>query len=249
MKKSITLYLCLWLASIVAYSQNDTIQQGTTNKIIVSGAISATNNGISLVPAFSLEKPATIFDLAVRKNKFSFEPQLAFGLEDAKPWYFVFWLKYKLIESSKFNLGVGVHPGFLFSTSYLNVGGITKEYFTTARFFVGAIAPSYSLSKKVSIGIYYQLSRGYNIDLRQSQFLGINGNFSDLGLGGGLYVKINPQIYYLKNDNLDGFYANTSITLSKKGFPFSISSLLNKKLNSDIPSKNFIWNTTLSYTF
>lgn len=218
-------------------------------KTLVSGAIAVTNNGISLVPAFSLEKPAAVFDLYVKRNKFSFEPELAFGFKDAKPWYFVFWVRYKLIESSKFNLGVGFHPGFLFSTINLMENGINKEYFTTARFFVGAITPTYNLSKDISIGGYYQYSRGYNIDLRQSQFIGANCNFSNVRFGNKFFMKASPQVYYLKNDNLDGFYANASITIAKRNFPFSTSTLLNTKLKSDIPSKNFIWNVSFTYSY
>ncbi len=54
------------------------------------GAVSVTNNGISLVPTFSLGKPAVIFDMVVGKRKLSFEPQLRFAL-DGKPWSFLFW--------------------------------------------------------------------------------------------------------------------------------------------------------------
>jgi hypothetical protein len=146
-------------------------------------------------------------------------------------------------------MGVGFHPGFLFSTTNLVVNGVNQEYFTTARFFVGALSPTYNFSKDVSVGVYYQYARGYNIDLKQSHFLGANCNFSNIGLGQTLYMKATPQVYYLKNDDKDGFYVNASITLAKRDLPLSISTLLNKKLNSDIESKNFIWNITLTYSY
>jgi hypothetical protein len=213
----------------------------------VSGAVTITDNGISLVPAFTLDKPAAIFDLAVRKNKFSFEPEWAFDF-NSKPWYFVFWFRYKLVESSRFNMGVGFHPGFLFSATNTLVNGINNQYLTTSRFFVEELTPSYAISEKVSIGVYYQHSQGFNNILRQSHFVGLNSNFSGISLGDKFYMKAIPEIYYLKNDEKDGFYATSTFTFAKKDFPFSISSVINKKLSSTIPSKDFLWNFSLTYS-
>jgi hypothetical protein len=55
----------------------------------LNGAVTVTNNGISLIPTFTLGKPAVIFDLSIGK-RVSFDPQLRFALE-GKPWSFVFW--------------------------------------------------------------------------------------------------------------------------------------------------------------
>jgi hypothetical protein len=57
-------------------------------QVAVSGAVSVTNKGISLIPSFTLGRPAAIFDLAVRKGDLGFEPQFRFGL-DGKPWSFL----------------------------------------------------------------------------------------------------------------------------------------------------------------
>ena len=243
MKKT-SLLLLIVLTRLMVYSQ-----EADSIRTQVSGAVSLTNNGISLVPAFSLEKPALLFDLAVKRKRFSFEPQLAFGVEDAKPWYFVFWLRYKLVEARKFKLDLGVHPGFLFSTIRLPENGVSKEYFTTSRFFVGALTPTYTITPNISVGAYYQHARGYNSDIRQSDFAGLNLNFSDIPLGARYYLKAVPQVYYLKNDDQDGYYLNTNVSAHKRDFPFSVSALLNKKLRSEIPSDDFLWNLTVSWSF
>lgn len=259
MKKN-TLLFFLMHFNLVAFSQIadsikkvesafDSLQKTSTKKTLVSGAVTVTNNGISLVPAFSLGKPAAIFDMAVRRNKFSFEPQLAFGFKDAKPWYFVFWLKYKFVETPKFNMDMGFHPGFVFSTTNLVVNGINKEFFTTQRFFVGALTPNYTVSKTFSIGGYYQYARGYNSDLKQSYFFGLNCNLSNIGLGDKFYMKALPQFYYLKNDDKDGFYISTEFTLAKKDFPLSVSTMVNKKFRSDIPGDDFLWNLSLRFSY
>jgi hypothetical protein len=50
-----------------------------------SGSASVTNNGISIVPSFSLGKPAAIFNLSLTKKRFSVEQDLRFSLA-GKPW-------------------------------------------------------------------------------------------------------------------------------------------------------------------
>lgn len=242
--KKITILFFLLLLNLIAFSQHK-----DSTKTLVAGAISVTSNGISLVPAFSLEKPAAIFDLTVKKNKVSFEPQLAFGFEDAKPWYFIFWLKYKLIEKSKFKFDIGFHPGFVFSTTNIVENGIPKEYFTTQRFFVVALIPSYTVSEKFSVGGYYHHALGYNSSLKDADFLSLSCNFSNISLGNKFFMKAVPQIYYVRMDDQTGYYLSSEITLSKKGIPFSISTLVNEKIDSEIPGDNFIWNLTLKYSF
>ena len=179
----------------------------------------------------------------------SFEPQLAFSIEDAKPWYFIFWLRYKLVETSKFKMGVGFHPGFVFSTNNLVNNGITKEYFTAARFFVAELTPNYFLSKNISVGLYYLHSRGFNSDLKQLNFLGFNSNFSNIKLIDKFFMRLVPQIYYLKADDKDGVYITSTVTLAKRGFPLTLSSIVNKKLQSNIPSDDFVWNISLAYSY
>ncbi|PQV59874.1 hypothetical protein CLV53_113100 [Sediminibacterium magnilacihabitans] len=243
MKKTLLLFFLLHF-SLLGFSQKT-----DSTKTLVTGSVSVTNNGISTVPTFSLEKPAAIFNLSVRRNRFSFEPELAFGFKDAKPWYFVFWFRYKLVETAKFNMGVGFHPGFVFSTTNILDNGVNKEYFTTSRFFVGELTPSYALSKNTSIGFNYLHARGYNSDLRQLNFLGLSCNFSNIGLGNRFFIKAVPQVYYLKTDDTDGVYLTSTFTFAKRGCPFSVSSVMNKTLRTTIPGDDFLWNISLTYSY
>jgi hypothetical protein len=242
MKKVVLLLALLYYSAVVFAQGTDTIKKN------VSGAVTATSNGISLVPAFTLDKPAAIFDLAVRKNRFSFEPEWAFDFT-AKPWYFVFWLRYKLIETSKFNMGVGFHPGFVFTPTNFVINGVDNEYLKTSRYFVEELAPTYAISDKFGIGIciYYQHSQGFNSVLRQSHFVGLNCNFSYINLGNKFYMRTIPEVYYLKNDKNDGVYFTSAFAFGKKNLPFSISSVINAKLRSTIPGQDFLWNVSLTY--
>ena len=93
---------------------NGFCQDNTPKKLIeISGKAHLTNNGISLIPTFSLEKPATIFDFSFSSNKISFDPELSFSLK-GKPWFFLFWWRYKIINNKKFNLKLGINPSLDF---------------------------------------------------------------------------------------------------------------------------------------
>lgn len=244
-KKAILFITLLQVPQLIFAQKIDS----TKAHINVSGAITATNNGISLIPTFSLGKPATIFDVFVRKNRFSFDPQLRFAIKDAKPWSFIFWLHYKLVETSKFKMSIGAHPSTVFNTTNAVVNGVSKDLITVRRFFAGELTPTYFLSKNVSLGIYYLYSRGLGDASKNTNFVALGCNFSKIKLGGDFNLKFNPQIYYLQIDKNNGYYATSSFTLSNQKFPISISSIINKKLKSSIPSSDFVWNVSLIYSF
>lgn len=62
--------------------------------------------------------------------------------------------------------------------------------------------------------------------------------------------KVAPQFYYLKQDERDGFYVTSKLTLAKRNFPLSISAIINKTIQTDITAgKNFVWNESLIYSF
>jgi hypothetical protein len=86
--------------------------QGTDTTRVPSffqGQITATNNGISLIPKFSLNRPAVFLDLSMGLGRLSFDPMFRFGL-NGKPWAFVFWFRYKRFAHPKFTASVGAHP-------------------------------------------------------------------------------------------------------------------------------------------
>jgi hypothetical protein len=230
----------------LSFSQKTDNLKPKTN---VSGAISITNNGLSFIPTFMLGKPATIFDLVIKKKRFSFEPQFRFAIEDIKPWSFVFWLRYKLIQSQKFTMSVGAHPSTVFGNTTAIVNGISKELITVRRFLAGELTPNYHFSKNFSLGVYYLYSHGLADATKNTNFVALNCNLSNIKLGGDFFMQIIPQIYYLKLDKEDGYYGTSTFTLSKQNFPLSISSIVNKKFRSNIVSKDFVWNLSLIYHY
>lgn len=213
------------------------------------GTASVTHNGISLVPSFSLGEPAAIFDVKMTKGKFSFEPDMRFALE-GKPWSFLFWFRYKAIQKQRFSLRIGAHPALNFRTVNVIRNGANEELIESRRFLASEIVPNYKISDKVSVGMYYLRGKGFDEGLRSSDFLTVNASFTNLSISEKLYFNVSPQAYYLRLDDKTGYYVVAFITLEKKDFPLSISSILNKAINTQIvPEDDFIWNISLNYSF
>lgn len=242
---AVLMVVAFMISTPLLAQQPDSLKQTS----IFRGAITATNNGISLLPTFSLGKPAVIFDLAMGR-RLTFEPQLRFAME-GKPWSFIFWWRYKVIAQSKFKLNVGAHPSLVFQTNTVILNGVTRDVMTSQRYLAAEIVPNYYLTKNTSIGIYYLQSHGFEPDATQNTyFFTVNANFSYIPISGDYFLRFNPQVFYLKMDNHDGYFYTATITAARKNFPLSVSSILNKRITSDIAaSKDFIWNLSLVYSF
>ena len=228
-------------------------QKADSTKVVnhISGAVTLTNNGISLIPTFSLGKPATVLDFSAGRKRLSFDPQLRFALEDGKPWSFVFWVRYKLIQNDKFKLGIGTHPAVVFNTTTAVVNGTSKELLTAKRYWASEIASIYTVSKNVRVGLYYLYGYGISADAsRNTHFLGLNASFLHVKLSDQFFLKFNPQVFYLKIDANDGFFLSETVTLAKRNFPFSLSSIATKTLTTNLAGvKDFVWNVNLIYAF
>ena len=212
------------------------------------GNIQVTNNGISLVPTFSLGDPALLFDLKFVKGRHSFEPDMRFALE-GKPWAFIFWYRYQAVSSGKFSLRVGAHPAINFRTIDVVKDGEAAQVIQARRYLAAEVSPSYALGQGVRVGMYYLTAVGFDEGTRRTHFLTLNAGFSDVPLGRKLYAVISPQVYYLRMDQDDGLYANATLTLALRNFPLSLGSILNQEITSRIDSEAFNWNLSLIYNF
>jgi hypothetical protein len=229
------------------FSQNTDTTKVTSS---FAGVIAVTNNGISLIPTFSLGKPAITFDMAMGKRKLSFEPKFQFALE-GKPWGFFFWWRYKLVNTSRFFVRIGAHPALAFSTEPVLTKGVSKETMIAQRFLAGELSPNYFVSKNISLGLYYLYSYGIDNEyIRNTHLLMFNINFSSIKLSNQLFISYMPQVYYLRINSNNGFNFTSSLTLGRRNFPLSLSAFINKTIQSNISgSKNFIWNVSLIYAY
>lgn len=247
---SIKVYVLLLTLSCVLMPQKGLAQEKDgSGQLTFRGNTSITQNGISLIPSFSLNDPALLFDLKFAKDRLSFEPDMRFALR-GKPWSFIFWLRYKAIQKERFSLRVGAHPALNFRTINVLRNGTSEELLESRRYIAGELAPSFKISDRVSVGIYYLHGRGFDDGVKQTNFVTFNSSFKKLYISQQFYFNISPQVYYLRTDDLVGYYVNGLIELAKDGFPLSITSLLNKALDTEIvPEDDFIWNISLVYTF
>lgn len=211
------------------------------------GQINATNNGISLIPTFSLGKPAVLFDLNIGKGRLSFDPMIRFGM-NGKPWTFVFWWRYKLIQQKKFTLGLGAHPSVVFRDISVVNNGVVKDYLVAQRYFAWEASPTYVINKNASLGMYYLGSKGLTKDIVQNTtFLAVRGVVNNIKISERFSFGIIPQAYYLKMDDKDGTYVNATINLYKKNFPISLNAIASKAIKTEIAGKDFLWSVGLVY--
>lgn len=242
------LLICILLiASLSCFSQT-----GDSTKVIhhFSGSVNVTNNGISLIPSFSLGRPATILLMSFGGERFSIDPDIRFGL-DGKPWTFLFWARYKLATEGRFRMHTGVHLGMNYRTTQLRLNGAETENIIVRRYLAGELAPSYIVAKNISIGTYYLYSRGIDAGaVKNTHFITLNSNFSRIPITRQFYLRVSPQVFHLSQDRNTGQYFTSVFTLAKNNFPLSFSYFINKTIRTNIPgSKDFIWSLSLVYSF
>ena len=242
----------LLLLIIINFSHLAFSQKADSTKAVsqFGAVVTVTSKGISMVPNLSLGKPAVIFDLSVGKRRLSFEPSLRFALE-GKPWSFLFWWRYKLLQTDKFRIILGAHPALSFKTYSFLIDEATEEHMVVRRYLAGELAPGYFLSKDISIGMYLLYSYGIEEELtKNNTMISVRGSFSNIRLSDQLYMRFNPQIYYLYMDNIDGFYINSTLTFARRNFPVSVSAMINNPIKTNIDAGDeFLWNVSLIYSF
>jgi hypothetical protein len=249
----ILLGFCLFLLFATAHLSFS--QEESSGKVYhFNGNISITNNGFSFIPTFSLGKPATIADLSIGGKRFSFDPQFRFDLNGLKPWSFIFIWRYKLIQADKLQLITGVHlPAISFLRQTIDVNGVSVEQIYTQRWITPELTLTYKLADKITVGTYYihgiSLEKEGQTD--HTDFLSLRMRLGNVRITGNWYFRWDPQIYYIRMDELDGFFTAQSITLGNNKFPVSLSTLMNISMESDneIPTKAFDWNISLVYSF
>lgn len=242
----LTVAVLLLMVSSIASAQT----KDSTKRIYhAGGTITATQNGISLIPSFSLGRPAVMFDMNIGGKKLTFEPFFRFGM-DGKPWSFILWWRYKLVNNSKFRMSMGAHPSYVFRTVPMNSNGTTININRADRYAAMDVTPSVVLSKNTTVGVYYLYSHGLDkTSVQNTHFITLNANFSHINIAGGFYAKFNPQLYYLNMAGKEGYYATHSFSIAKDKFPLSLQTIMNRAFKTEIAGNRFVWNMSLLYNF
>lgn len=239
-------HLTLFLLAIALGASAHAVPSDST--FFFKTSLSVTNNGFSIIPAFTLGKPAALLDMGIGNRRLSFEPQFRYALE-GRPWSFVFIYRYKAIIKPKFNVSLGGHiPGLNYITRAITVNGVTENFSVARRFLAAEVIANYRLSERVWVGLYYLHGFGFQYDSpRNSDYLSFRASLPKLHIGKRILLDVAPQVFYLGLDGSNGYYVNATTTLSIKNFPISISSIVNKAVQSDIAAKDFDWNVSLVY--
>jgi hypothetical protein len=238
----------LLASSALARAASAQVTPHADDHTAVAGAVTVTTKGISTIPSFTLGKPAAIFDVSIAKHGLSFEPQFKFGL-DGKPWAFTFWGRYRLFDGERLHVGIGGHPAISFKTIPVTASGTARDVIVARRYLAGELAPSYSLTRNLSVGPYYLYSHGMQSDAaRNTHFVSARATLTNIGLTDQLFLRFAPQVYYLKSDDTDGYYLNSALILASRDLPFAISTTANKPLRTNVlGGEEFIWNLSLHY--
>ena len=222
----------------------------TNNNTTFSGSVGITNNGFSIIPTFSLNSPAVNMNFYLRKNKFSFDPDIRL-VPDASKGGFLFWIRYYAVEKKKFTLRVGVHPAFSFVKKVVSDNGANTEITEMLRFAAGEIVPNYQITPNWSIGAMFLHGSGLQKHGPQNtNVLFLNTSISNIKLAEQLKFQFIPMVYFLNTDGFTGNYILTTGILSYRKSSFSLQSTINQTLKSDIPgNQDFMWNVMLAYSF
>ncbi len=245
MKSVVVVFLVLF--QLICYSQ--TVD---STKVVYhfSGNVTATNNGISLIPSFSIGKPAVISLLSIGNERFSIDPDIRYTLE-GKPWSIVFNARYKWLKNKKFLLSTGASYALNYKATTITINNQASDYILARRFVGAEVNSNYLISKKNSVGIFYLYANGIDFGTSiNNHFVSLSSNFYKLINFKNCFLNFKPQIYQVVQDENTGTFANATLSIHKNNFPISVSYILNKKIKSNLPGvDNTIWSLNLAYNF
>ena len=231
----------------ILFGYNTKAQRDTT---LFTGSIGLTNNGFSIIPTFSLNSPAAIINLAWKKKRFSFEPDIRL-VPDATKGGMLWWFRYRVVDKEKLGLRAGVHPAFTLIRRNEIADGVTKEITEMLRFGAFELVPSYQVSKKVGLSAMYLEGHGLQSHGPQTtRVLFLNTAISNIDVSKSLQFNVFPSVFFLYTDGYRGDYLTVTGVLAHKKYPFSLGSTINQTFKSNVPgNQNFMWNVTLTYSF
>jgi hypothetical protein len=239
----ISFFLVFLFIFTVSYSQEETT--ALKKKLKAGASVSLNSNGIASIPAFSLGKPAIIASISLVKNRFSYTPNLAYGL-DLRPWFIDNWLNYKIIRKPAFELSAGFNISTFGSKYNLPEGSILEAQ----RYFAFAMTGVYKLSPKNSVTLAYWSDNGQEKGTLRGHFFNLLGERNDMIVGKTVLVSAAVQIFYINYDgNNDGFFVSPKVSSSIRDVPFSVFFQATQAISSNIePFPGFHWNVGISYT-
>jgi len=213
---------------------------------------SINSTGIASIPAFSLDKPAVMASVFLGKNRFSYEPTLAYGL-DLRPWFIDNWLNYKLVRRPVFELTAGFNIstfGSKYPVAVTDENAENETIWQAQRYFAFALTGVYKVSPNNTLTVAYWNDRGQDPGTIKGHFFNLVGERSGIGIGKNVLISAALQIFYIDYDgNNDGLFVAPKISSSLRNSPFALFFQASQAITSNIePFPGFRWNLGLSYT-
>jgi hypothetical protein len=248
-KPSLLLLLFCSLAWTTVHSQSEdssTIKPKTS----FSGTVGITNNGFSIIPTFSLNSPAFIINLAWKRKRLSFEPDIRL-VPKLNKGGLIWWLRYRIVDNKKFSFRVGAHPAFSLIRKPVTDNGVDREITEMLRFFAFEAVPSVTINKNLGLSAMYLEGHGLQKHGPQiTRVLFLNTNITDLKIGEKLRLGLFPSVFFLNTDGYRGDYFTFTGAITHKQWPLVLQSTINKTLQSNVPgNKDFMWNVLLGWKF
>ena len=190
--KSMRINLCLVLLFISSSTYSIEPGDSLKKQLKATATFSLNSDGISSIPAFSLGKPAVMASVSLAKNRFSYDPTLAYGL-DFKAWFIDSWLHYRLIDKPHFEF----RPGFNFSTFFSDFKTQDETIRQAQRYFTFEFTGIFKFSPMTSLTVGYWNDRGQDKGTLIGNFFNLVGERSDIRLGNNALLTIDLQIFYI----------------------------------------------------
>lgn len=242
----IAIAICLMLQAQRIAAQTDS----TKYKPELSGVIILTTNGISQIPAYSLNKPAISAFFFLKLKRFSYEPDINYGI-DGRPWGMGNSFMYLVMDKKKLKFKSGLALGLAFSYPEVLQGGDMVKINKSERYLIAKLIPSYLISKKTTLSLNYWYARNLEQkSINSINFLSAVLSISNISVSQKMYCNIFPQIFYLNVDEEDGFFFSPIAAFGIKNFPLYLSTQVNATLLNNMTSDpGFKWNVALNYNF
>jgi hypothetical protein len=237
---------CLLFIFIFSLTYSREKTDSSTAKLKFNGNVSINSNGLAPIPSFSLDKPALIAALALQKKRFSYDPQIAYGL-NMKPWIIDNWLHYRLIQKPRFELRTGLDFSMFFSEYDTGDAKILQgqQYITLE------LAAIYKFSPKSFLTLMYWSDNGQDPGSIRGNFYNMLYDITDIEIGESILFSGTLQIFCVSyTGNNDGLFVSPRIASSVKNIPLSLFFQATQALTSNIePYPGFRWNMGLGYAF
>ena len=218
----------------------------SATKLKFRGNVSFNTNGMAQIPSFSLGKPAVIAAFALQKKRFSYDPQIAYGL-NFRPWTIDNWVHYRLIFKPKFELRTGGNFSMFFSEYDTGEDIILQSQ----QYLTFEIAGVFKFSPKSAFSLMYWSDNGQDQGTIDGSFYNMMYDIIDFEIGETTLLSGNIQFYYLNyTGNNDGLFISPRIAASIKKIPLSLFFQATQPLTTNVePNPGFRWNAGLAYMF